>query len=59
MIVKNGKVVLIQRFREGSLYHVFPSGGIKLGETPEDAAKREAFEEVGVEVKIGECIATV
>jgi len=59
VIVENDKVMLIQRLREGSLYYVFPGGGIKIGETPEDAAKREAFEEMGVEVKVCDCIAKV
>ncbi len=30
-----------------------------MGETPEDGAKREAFEELGVVVKVNECIAEV
>ncbi|MCM3721165.1 NUDIX domain-containing protein [Solibacillus isronensis] len=29
------------------------------GETPEEGAKREAFEELGVEVKLNECIAKI
>ena len=59
VIVENDKVGLIQRIRDGSVYYVFPGGGIENGETPEDAAKREAFEELGVEVKVNECIAKV
>lgn len=57
VIVENDKVVLIQRLREGSLYYVFPGGGINIDETPEEAAKREAFEELGVEVNVNDCIA--
>jgi len=59
VIVENGKVVLIQRIRDGSVYYVFPGGGIENGETPEAAAKREALEELGVEVKINECLSKV
>lgn len=29
----------------------FPQGGIDEGETPEEAAKRELFEEIGLEIK--------
>lgn len=59
VLIQNNKAGLIKRVREGSVYYVFPGGGIEPGETPEAAAKREAFEEVGVEVEIQECLAKV
>jgi len=59
VIIENQKVVLIQRIRDGSIYYVFPGGGIENGETPEAGAKREALEELGVEVKVKECISEV
>jgi 8-oxo-dGTP diphosphatase len=59
VIVENDKVGLIQRIRDDSVYFVFPGGGLESGETPEEGAKREAFEELGVEVKVIECIAKV
>jgi 8-oxo-dGTP pyrophosphatase MutT (NUDIX family) len=39
--------------REGRTYFVFPGGGIHVGETPADAATREAHEELGVRVVLG------
>lgn len=59
VLIEKDQVALIRRVREGSTYYVFPGGGIKEGETPEMAAKRETFEELGVEVKVKECIAKV
>ncbi|WP_026908369.1 NUDIX hydrolase [Paucisalibacillus globulus] len=59
VIIENGKVGLIQRTKNGSIYYVFPGGGIEKGETPEEGAKREALEELGVEVKVNECIEEV
>lgn len=59
ILVENEKVALIQRTRDGIVYYVFPGGGIENGETPEEGAKREAFEELGVEVKVHECIKKV
>lgn len=59
VIIENKKVVLIQRIRDGAMYYVFPGGGIEHGETPETGAKREALEELGVDVKINECISKI
>ncbi|MDJ0333057.1 NUDIX domain-containing protein [Planococcus sp. S3-L1] len=59
VLIQNNKVGLIKRVREDSIYYVFPGGGIEEGETPEIGAKREALEEVGIEVTIQECIAKV
>lgn len=59
VIIENNSVGLIKRIRNGSAYYVFPGGGLENGETPKEGAKRETFEELGVEVKIEECIAEV
>ena len=59
VLIENNKVALIQRTRDGTVYYVFPGGGLEQGEAPEAGAKREAFEELGVEVKIHDCIAKV
>lgn len=59
VIIENEKVCLIKRVKAGSVYYVFPGGGIEEGESSEEAAIREAFEELGVEVKLNDCIATV
>jgi 8-oxo-dGTP pyrophosphatase MutT (NUDIX family) len=49
----DSRVALIRRVREGHTYFVFPGGGIRTGETPADAAAREAHEELGVRVVLG------
>ncbi|WP_342542992.1 NUDIX domain-containing protein [Paenisporosarcina sp. FSL H8-0542] len=59
ILVENNKVGLIKRIRNGSIYYVFPGGGIEEGEHPETAAKRVAFEELGVIVNVSKCIAKV
>ncbi|WP_227397089.1 NUDIX hydrolase [Jeotgalibacillus aurantiacus] len=59
MLIHQNKVALIKRVRAGQTYYVFPGGGIEPHETPQEAAKREAFEELGVEVEIGELFTTI
>ncbi|QHJ71295.1 NUDIX domain-containing protein [Planococcus halotolerans] len=56
IISENNRLALIKRMRKGQTYYVFPGGGIEADETPAEAAKREAMEELGLEVEIGECI---
>lgn len=52
VIIENNKVALIKRVRAGQEYYVFPGGGTEQGESPEQAAIRETFEELGVHVAI-------
>ena len=59
VLIENNKVGLIKRIRDGTVYYVFPGGGIEVGENPEIAAKREAFEELGVKVNVSECFKKV
>ncbi|MDQ5819995.1 MAG: NUDIX domain-containing protein [Actinomycetota bacterium] len=54
VIVEDGRVALIKRVRESRTYYLFPGGGVEDGETPEHAAIREAHEELGVDVELGE-----
>jgi mutator protein MutT len=59
VLIQNGKVALIERHRAGLHYYSFPGGGVDEGETPEQAAVREAMEELGIEVTIKQKVANV
>lgn len=59
VVVDGGKVALIERRRAGLRYFLFPGGGVEDGETAEQAARREAREELGLDVVLGPHIATV
>ncbi|MGE0763672.1 MAG: 8-oxo-dGTP diphosphatase MutT [Bdellovibrionales bacterium] len=56
LIQREGKILVGQRPEGQSLAGVweFPGGKIELGETPEEALKRELQEELGIDAEIGE-----
>jgi 8-oxo-dGTP diphosphatase len=52
VIAAGGRVLLIRRaVAEGGLSWQFPAGKVEPGESAEDAAVRQAFEETGVVVR--------
>ncbi|KGX93959.1 DNA mismatch repair protein MutT [Pontibacillus halophilus JSM 076056 = DSM 19796] len=59
ILIQDGKLALIRRNKRGRTYYVVPGGGIEEGETKEEAALREAKEELGVEVQIVKEVATL
>ncbi|MED1408214.1 MULTISPECIES: NUDIX hydrolase [Bacillus] len=59
IIIQGGKIALIKRVRESEMYFVFPGGGIEEGETPEEATKREVYEELGIHIQVKNLIAKV
>jgi 8-oxo-dGTP diphosphatase len=59
VIVENGRVALIERVRDRHTYFKFPGGGVEEGESPQQAAVREAHEELGVSVELGDLISVV
>lgn len=55
VVVRGGKVLLIQRGRDpGRGLWAVPGGMVDLGETTRAAARREAQEETGLDVEVGE-----
>ncbi|MGM9945689.1 MAG: NUDIX domain-containing protein [Lysinibacillus sp.] len=59
IILKDNEVLLIKRVKNDRTYYVFPGGRAEVGETPEMTAIREAYEELGVQVELGDCFETV
>ena len=59
VLIQGNKVALIERHRAGLEYFVFPGGGVDEGESPEQAAVREAQEELGIQVAIKQKVAEV
>ncbi len=48
MLIQNGQVLLVRQTYLPGWF--MPGGGVKRGETLEQAARREAFEEIGAEM---------
>jgi 8-oxo-dGTP diphosphatase len=59
VLIKDNSVALIERYRAGLHYFLFPGGGVDDGESPEQAAIREAMEELGIEVTIKQKVAEI
>ena len=56
VIIKDESILLIRRENKKGLYYVFPGGGVKEGETNEQAIIREMLEEGGVYIATGEVL---
>ncbi len=50
IIIKGRNILLIKRNKNGELFYVLPGGGVKEGETPENACIREIKEETTLQV---------
>jgi 8-oxo-dGTP diphosphatase len=50
LIIKDSKILLIHRKKEGEEFWVFPGGGVEDGETLEAALVREVKEETNLDV---------
>ena len=59
VVIEDDRVALIRRRRAGGEYFLFPGGGVEIGESDEDAAAREALEELGLVVDVGRLLGTV
>src|SRR5215510_4619005 len=58
ILLQDEQVALIWCKEDGETFHCFPGGRLEPGESWEEAAIREAREELGVEVRLERLVAT-
>jgi 8-oxo-dGTP pyrophosphatase MutT (NUDIX family) len=59
ILTRDDKVALIRRRRANAEYYLFPGGGVEAYETAIECARREAKEELGLDIEVGRHVATV
>ena len=59
VLLQDDKIALIERHRAGLHYFTFPGGHVEPGETPPQAALREAKEELGLDVSFQRLLAEI
>lgn len=59
VVIKDDKVLLMHRVKNGKAYYSFLGGRPEAGETPEQTALRELKEETNLDGVLGKCLGTV
>jgi 8-oxo-dGTP pyrophosphatase MutT (NUDIX family) len=54
IIVENGRLLALKMRDAEGLWYILPGGGQHVGETLDEALKRECREELGVDVEVGQ-----
>ncbi len=56
VVVRDGKILVIRRRKDGRNYCVLPGGGVEEGENLREACRRELLEETGLDGDVGDLL---
>jgi len=56
IIIKDKKMLLVHNIKHDNVRIETPGGKIEEGETPEQCAARESFEELGIKIRVNELL---
>jgi len=59
LLIQNSRVLLVKHRKGKKSYWLLPGGGVKSGETVQDALKRELFEELKLHIEVGDFLFAV
>jgi 8-oxo-dGTP pyrophosphatase MutT (NUDIX family) len=59
VLLTDSGVAAIERVRDGMTYYTLPGGGVEDGETPQETAVRETYEELGLIVRVDGLVAVI